>query len=379
MTSNQPAQRLRMPLAAILFGSFAGSLVLPALAHADVTYQETTQITGGSMVGMLKMVGAFSSQAKQLNGPMISKVMIHGSRMVRSGLHLTQIIDLDQQTITSIDNDKHSYSVVTFQQMEQQFAKMTTQAKGTTAPGSSGAQMTFDAHITSSGATRQIDGQSATESLLSVTMASTQPEANKGGMAATSEIWSVADFPGLAELRAFNQRLSQELSVQMEASSISSLLSSQPGGAQAVEELKKESAKMSGYPVLQVMRVGFTADGKPLPPPSSAPLTQSSDQGSSTAASITKEVATGTAAQTASDQMGRLGTFGRALSGSTMGSLMHHTQKAAPSAAGTPDAAAGVLLEMQTQTSAFSIAPVDTAALEVPAGYKAVSSPMNSK
>jgi hypothetical protein len=58
-----------MPLAAIVAGSLAGSLVLPALAHADVTYQETTQITGGSMVGMLKMVGAFSSQADHRSRP----------------------------------------------------------------------------------------------------------------------------------------------------------------------------------------------------------------------------------------------------------------------------------------------------------------------
>ena len=373
MTANQPKQRLCMPLAAILVASF----VLPSLAHADVSYQETTQITGGSMVGMLKMVGAFSSQAKQLNGPMTSKVMIHGSRMVRAGAHLTQIIDLDQQTITSIDHDKHSYSVVTFQQLEQQMAKMTSQAKGTTATDSSASQMAFDAHVTSSGAKRDINGQSATESLLSVTMTARQDEARKAGMAATSEIWSVADCPGLEELRAFNQRMSKELSMQVEASAMSNLLSSQPGGAQAVEELKKESAKMSGFPVLQVTRVGLTADGQPLPPPSSAPLAHTNDQGSSAAASMTKEVATGTAAQTASDQMGRLGTFGRALSGSTMGSLMHHTQKAAPSAAATPDATAGVLLEMQTQSSGFSIAPVEAAVFEVPTGYKAVASPMS--
>ena len=380
MISKQSPHCLRISLAAIL----ASSLLLPALAYADVSYQETTQITGGSMVGMLKMVGAFSSQAKQFNGPMTSKVMIHGSRMVRSGVHLTQIIDLDQQTITSIDHDKHSYSVVTFQQLEQQMEKVTGQAKGTDAPGSSASQMTFDAHITSSGATRDINGQSAHESLLSVTMTAKENEARKAGMAATSEIWSVADCPGLEELRAFNQRMSKELSMQVEASAMSNLLSSQPGGAQAVAELKKESAKMSGFPVLQVTRVGLTADGQPLPAPSAAPLTHNNDQGSSTAASISKEVATGTATQTAGDQMARLGTFGRALSGSTMGSLMHHTQKnsaptATSSAAGTPDATAGVLLEMQMQSSGFSIAPVEPTVFEVPAGYKAVTSPMNSK
>jgi hypothetical protein len=380
MISNQPKLRLRNPLAAIL----TSTLLLPALAHADVTYQETTQITGGSMVGMIKMAGAFSSAAKQLNGPMTTRVMIHGNRMVRLGLHQSQIIDLDQQTITSIDHDKHSYSVTTFQEMEQQLGKAAGQAKGATSPDSSASQMAFDAHVTSSGATREIDGQSAAEALLTVTMTSTQADANKAGMAATLELWSIADCPGLAELRAFNQRMSKELSVQAESSSLNSLLASQPGGPQAVEELKKESAKMSGFPVLQVTRVGLTADGKPLPAPSTAPLAQNNDQGGSTAAAITKEVAAGTATQTANDEMAHLGTFGRALSGSAMGSMMHHKPKATPAAGTTaattaPDPTAGVLLEMQTQTSGFSIAPVETTSLDVPAGYKVVPSPFHSK
>lgn len=41
---------------------FFGSLLLQPLAFADVSYQETTQITGGSPVGMVKLAGAFSSQ-----------------------------------------------------------------------------------------------------------------------------------------------------------------------------------------------------------------------------------------------------------------------------------------------------------------------------
>lgn len=363
----------RTSFAAIL----AGSLLVPSLAYADVTYQETTQITGGSMVGMLKLAGAFSSQVRSLSGPMTTNVMIHGGRMVRSSLHLTQIIDLDKQTITQVDNDKHTYTVMTFQQLQQQMAKAMGQAKGTTAPDASSSQMTFDAHVTTSGVTREIEGKNARESLLTVTMTSKQADAGKGGMAATSEIWSIDDCPGLEELRAFNVRLSKELAVQMQASALSSLMASQPGGQQAVAELRNESAKMNGFPVLQLTRIGLTTDGRPLPAPSEAPLKASNNQGSSTAAAVTKEAAAGTAKETVNDQMGRLGTFGRALSGSTMGALMHHKDKAASPdatpAQSTPDATAGVLLETRTQTSGFSIAPVEATALEVPVSYKAVA------
>jgi hypothetical protein len=369
--------RARSPFAAIV----ASSLLAPSLAYADVTYQETTQITGGSMVGMLKMVGIFSSQAKALNKPILTTVMIHGNRMVRSSLHVTQIVDLDKKTITMIDNDKHTYSVTTFQEFEQRMSMAMNQTKGNTASDSS--QMTFDVHVTKSGATQQIDAKTATESLLTVTMKSKQADPGKSSMAGTSEFWTIDNCPGLPELRAFKQRLAKELAAGMQESTFSNLMASQPGGEQAAAALTKESTKIPGFPVLEITRFGFTTDGQPLPAPSVAPLNQGSKQGPSTAAAVTKDAAAGTATQTASDQAGRLGSFGRALSSSTIGALSRHKpQTASPtsaSAASTPDATAGILIETRSQMSGFSTTPVDPTAFAVPAGYKAVASPMQSK
>jgi hypothetical protein len=356
----------------------AGGVLMHSFAFADVSYQETTQYTGGSMMGMLKMAGAFSSQAKQATSPLTSKVMIHGGRMLRSNPHTTEIIDLDAQMITFIDHDKRTYSLVTFKDIQDQMAKAAAKSKGAQPSSSNGSQMTFNAHISNSGATRQIDGQTASEALLTVTMVanSSDPSA-KGGMAATSEMWLVQDEPGLAEMRSFNARMAKEMSIDMASSGMSSMLAAEPGGAQALAELKKEAAKMSGLPVLQVTRVGVTADGQPLPPPSVAALPQSQDHGSTTGA-VGQEAAT----QEAGSQTSRLGAFGHALSGSSMGALMHH----APSAGATPSQAPatasatdGVLLESQTQTSGFSEAPVDANSFQIPAGYKAVASPMDHK
>src|SRR3984885_5080993 len=282
-----------------------GGVLMHSFAFADVSYQETTQITGGSLTGMLKMAGAFSSQAKQMEAPVTSTVMIHESPMVQSNPHTTEIIDLDAETITFIDHDKRTYSMVTFQQMQQQMAKAASQAKGAKTDGS---QMSFSAHITSNGATRQIDGQTAKESLLTLTMVANSSDNNtKAGMAATSEMGLIPDAPGMDEMRRFNERLAKELAVDMGASAMSSLLAAQPGGAQALDELKKESGKVSGLPVLQVTRVGVTTDGQPLAAPSVAPLpqSQSQDQGS-TAGAVGKEVAAGTATQEAESQVSRL-------------------------------------------------------------------------
>jgi hypothetical protein len=365
-----------------------GGLLLQPLAFADVSYQETTQITGGSLQSMLKLAGAFSSQAKQANAPITSTVALHGNRMVRSNPHTTEIIDLDQQNMTLIDHDKHTYSVVTFQQMQQAMADAAAKAKAqsknsTGSNSSSDAQMSFNAHVSSSGATRNIDGRDAKEALLTVTMIANATDGSnaKGGMAATSEMWLISDVPGVDELRAFNQRMAKELAMDTSASQMSGLLSAQPAGAQALADLKKEAAKLSGFPVLQVTRVGVSADGQPLAAPSVAPMAQSKNSGPG-AGAVTREVATDTGTQVASDQISKLGGFGRALGGSSMGALMRHkpsnssnTATPAPNNGGDP-ATAGVLLESQTETGNFSTAPVDPNSFQIPEGYKQVNSPM---
>jgi hypothetical protein len=47
------------------FGALGLSLLLPTAALGDFQYQETTQITGGSMMGIMKFASHFSKQARQ--------------------------------------------------------------------------------------------------------------------------------------------------------------------------------------------------------------------------------------------------------------------------------------------------------------------------
>jgi hypothetical protein len=174
--------------------------------------------------------------------------------------------------------------------------------------------------------------------------------------------------------------MAKELAMDTSASQISGLLSAQPGGAQALADLKKEAAKMKGVPVLQVTRVGVSADGQPLPAPSVAPMAQSKSGGSG-AGRVAGEIATDTGTQVASDQVSKLGSFGRALGGSSMGALMRHkpsnSSNNAPASNNSGDpATAGVLLESQTETGNFSAAAVDQSGFEIPAGYKQVTSPL---
>ena len=103
-----------------------GGCLSASVAFADFSYEQTTKFTGGAMMGMMKVAGAFSREMRE---PMRSTVIIKGNRMAHIDAHRTQIIDLDAETITSIEHDKKTYSVMTFAEMKQMMEEMAARMK----------------------------------------------------------------------------------------------------------------------------------------------------------------------------------------------------------------------------------------------------------
>ena len=89
---------------------------LPAGLLADFSYEQSTKMTGGAMMGAMRIAGAFSKQARE---PIQSTVAVKGNRMLHSFKDHAQVIDLDSETITDIDFQKKTYSVMTFAEMTQ--------------------------------------------------------------------------------------------------------------------------------------------------------------------------------------------------------------------------------------------------------------------
>jgi hypothetical protein len=94
---------------------------LPAFLLADFTYEQSTKVTGGMMAGVVKFAGAFSKQARE---PVQSTVAVKGNRMFHGNKDRASVIDLDNETITQINYQKKTYSVMTFAEMEQAMQRM---------------------------------------------------------------------------------------------------------------------------------------------------------------------------------------------------------------------------------------------------------------
>src|SRR5580704_15513238 len=98
------------------------SLVLSA--RADFQYTETSQVTGGALVGMMKFASVFArgdakKQEQQSMQPTTTTHYVKGNRLRTDRTDGTaQIIDLDGRRVVAIDLNKKTYAVATFDQIQ---------------------------------------------------------------------------------------------------------------------------------------------------------------------------------------------------------------------------------------------------------------------
>jgi hypothetical protein len=336
---------------------------------SDFSYQQTTQITGGSMLQMMKMAGAFSAQARKAGDPLVSTVYLSGNREARVSQDAIEIIDLDKEAVTHVDMQKRSYYTMTFAEMrarieaarakaEKEAAKRQPSGQDATSTDPN-VQANFDVKVRNTGAHKAVSGIDTSESIMTMTMVATDKQTQQSGaMGITNDMWMTPEIAGYAALREFDKKYAEKLAgvLGVGGQDMARMLVANPGATQAMTKMAVEMQKLHGVPVMQVMRMGATPDGKPIPAASEAPLPQSqSPSGGDVAKSaIMNSLPFGFGHKKNQDQ---------------------NANQNANGGSGAQNGAAGILMETQTTTSNFSTAAVDPSHFEVPAGMKEVKAP----
>jgi hypothetical protein len=341
-----------------------------ASLHADFTYTETTQITGGSMLGLMKMAGVFSRQARQAGDPIVSTVAIKGNRMAHINPTSTEIIDLDAETITTIDTLKRQYTVVTFEQMKQQIAAAAAKMKeqkneAKTAEQPSTTDVKFQIHVRNTEQTKDVSGLSTKESILTMNMDATDKSSGQtGSLAITNDMWLAPEIPGYDEVKEFYRKFAVKMGTVFNSAINPAMLAQYQGAGKGMADMAEEMSKLKGTPVLQVMRMGMTTDGKPLPAASEAPLPPPP-------AGPAMPSAGDVAQQTASSAIAsKLGSFGLGGFGKKKKADPAPTDSDSSTAA-TQSQTSSVLMETNTQVGNFS-RTVNDAGFAIPSGFKLV-------
>jgi len=346
---------------------------------ADFSYEQTTQVTGGSILQMVKSLGAFSSSARKIGDPQLSTFYLKDNRMATVTAESAVIFDLDKETVTHVDLQKHTWYAITFEQMRQNMEKFRakmeksqTKMSDASAPT---ADISFDVKVRSTGAQKTVSGLPTTEAILSMAVNAVNTRTQQAGaIAITNDIWLTQEISGYSELRAFQMRMVEKIAMNMGSGmDLSRMLAQNPGAVQAMADLAKEMQKLKGIPVYQVMRVGTTVDGKPIPAASEAPLPSNNGPQAPSGGEIAKQGA-GSMLSSALP-FGGFGGFGRKKKTDDKTATQDQDASAARK---NQNAVPSILMETQTTSANFSSAPVEASHFDVPAGFKQVNAPDTS-
>ena len=342
----------------------AALVVFGAGLRADFTYTQTATMTGGTVVTMMRALGPFARGARE---PQVSTHIVKGNRMATISKDSISVTDLDKETITNINTDKKTYSVVTFAEMKQAMEKMMArmqqaQAKGKGKGAAPATGATYKMSAKATGQTKTLNGITARQIVLSTDIENQDQAARQAQMNMVLDTW-VGSVPGYEEVQAFQRRMGEKMGYAF-GSQMAQSLAAQPGVFEGMQQAAEEMAKVEGVPLQQNMKMGASlsgADAEAAPQQNQAASDQNKGKQGQAPPSV------GAAAAAAA--LGRFGGLGR---NRNKGNEQKQAE-AAPQAQGEPTAQQSAsLMEMTTELGGFSSAPVDPAKFEIPRGFKQV-------
>jgi hypothetical protein len=366
-------------------------LVLPLVstpAFADFKYTDTSQITGGALMGMASFAAKFSKDSRAAMQPITTTHYVKGNKMRTDGSDGSiQIIDLDGRRVISIDNEKKTYSVATFDQikaaMEKAQADAAAKAKQTpekpAAQGQDAQQLQVTPKITvlPGTGTKTILGQETKETKIKMDMemqaqnANGQPaqaaqpgQPNSVTFTMTMDTYVAPSVPGYQELGEFYKKMATEINWVPPSS-----IHVDPRMSQGMSELAKNSDALRGLPLLSYISMGIP------PQPGQTTNTAQSSNTSTSSSDSSKSTDSGSSTPTSpSDAMVK-----------GLGSLFNKRKKnqddnakaGTPAPPPNPNPDPNALMEMTTQVSSYSDSPLDASLFDIPAGYTQVQADPN--
>jgi hypothetical protein len=348
LVTDTPAFAQNLHMVAKLVVIAAIPLSFCSLASADLQYQSTSRITGGSLIQFMRFVPGTGS----LKEPQVSTVVLQGNRLVRRSKRQGEIIDLDKRTITTINFDKRTYSEVTFEQMKQALEQATAKAQEQAAAKGKDGQgkdvnLNVDADVKDTGQTRTVNGYEAHEILLTMSMSASDPQSgNVGAMKVNANTWIAKDVPGAKEMHDFYTRMAKEL--DWAPTGMGGMMN-RPDIAKAMAKMMAEGAKMDGVAVQQIMKVTMEGTG-----------TEQGQQAQPAPARPSVGEALGGAL---GGKLGGLGGFGK---------RKKQDPEPVADASAPQTTTSGSLMEMTIDDTGFTTSGIDATQFDIPSGFKKV-------
>ncbi len=247
--------------------SFAFVWQLYAAPRADVKQVSESRVQfKGTLGAVMRFMGA--------NKPIRTATYLKGNVLrtdhfdKKGKLTNSQIIDLDKGLILQIDHKKKKYTQMTLEEWKEMI-QASMEAFGQPAEETepeeeqkTRVEWDFQVDVQKPGDHRKIAGYEAEKAILTITVtgrtmeeqeSGEMEETGRGGLKVISTIWLGKSVAGMEEMKAFRQRLAEELGFQPGEGGMKRMLKaiaeSHPAIVAALERVKKETEKLEGVPL----------------------------------------------------------------------------------------------------------------------------------
>jgi hypothetical protein len=367
------------------------SLALPA--RADFEYTETSQVTGGALVSMMKVVGIFArgdakKQEQQAMQPTSTTHYVKGGKLrIDNSDGTSQVIDLDGKRIISIDNTNKTYGVATFDQIHDAMAQAMQNAQQQQValaqhPELQNAQLniTPTIKVMPAAGNRMILGQSTNETKveMDITMqvSGTAPNAPPPGQPNSATITTNMDafvapgVNGYQEFGRFYRRIAQEVSWMKLPSNIHI---TDPRVSESMAELQQNSDALKGFPMLSYLNMGMPPAGQTNGSEAAAPNQSATSPSQTNSKSSNSSRDSFPTSPSAALTKGLGSLFGKKKTqqqSSNQGSTdQGNGSGQAAVSPQNPNSNPNDLIEVTTQVTKFSDSSLEESLFDVPTGY----------
>jgi hypothetical protein len=291
-------------------------------------------------------------------------------------------MDFEKEVMVVMDHKKKQYWQMTFAEMQQMMQDALAEAEKPGKNNKNNIKTEMRVDVKATNESKEVNGFPAKLAVLTMEGSATSTEGGaKGNEGATAtmkfvnDMWNSTAVPGYSEYRKFYEQMKGKMS-WAKRNPYAGLMN-QPGMAEGFEKMMTEMAKIEGIPVMTITRVGMVGgpDFSQIKDENGNPVNVSEAM---------KDAAAQEAGATAGNAAGRAigGRLGGIVGGGLGGGLGRLGRKkqddapkeqpkaeAAPVASEAP-AGMSVLMEIVSDASNFSTAPIAEEVFAVPAGYK---------
>lgn len=355
------------PMKLTRFIVLAAAALGAATLSADYRYEETSKVTGGTILRMSKFPGM-----GKMTEPTTTTHFYKGGKSAAVTGSRVDIIDVDKGVFIVVNMDDKTYSTITFEEFK---AALEALSKKSQQQAKMDGEISFDMKVRDLGTSKVVLNQPTKGVEVKVTM--TMKDKKSGQtipMDILSEMYMAKELPGSREMKEFQMRMAQKISWDVSNARFLGIGQMQPGFSEGMQKLSAEAKKIEGTPLMTITRMLGMMGG--------AGMGEMPDISGPSSSDVSDAAAREAAVQTSRASGGRFGGLAGAAAGGMLGGFGRKKQTeqstgSRPSASG-PKPASGPqpFMEVTSEVRWFSTKPIEDSQFEVPAGFKEVEHQM---